>query len=92
MPYALRLTALLIPGALAVPDDYQATREELVSQINTSPERARSLKQPPAWLLGGAMATEHRSAGYRDYTRIAAHQSGPRAFANARCWRIFACR
>ena len=34
-------------------------------------------------LLGGAMAVEHRCAGYRDYAKIAAAQSGPRAFADA---------
>jgi acetyl-CoA C-acetyltransferase len=48
-----------------------------------SPERARSLKQKPVWLLGGATAVEHRRAGYRDFTKIAAAQSGPRAFADA---------
>jgi acetyl-CoA C-acetyltransferase len=51
--------------------------------VVTSPDVARGCKQPPVWLLGGAMAVEHRSAGYRDYGRIAAARSGPRAFADA---------
>jgi acetyl-CoA C-acetyltransferase len=50
--------------------------------VVTSPERARGLRQPPVWVLGGAMAVEHRSAGYRDYSQQAAFQSGPRAFAS----------
>jgi len=51
--------------------------------VVASPEVARGCKQPPVWLLGGAMAVEHRCAGYRDYAKIAAAQSGPRAFADA---------
>jgi acetyl-CoA C-acetyltransferase len=51
--------------------------------VVASPEVARGCKQRPVWLLGGAMAVEHRSAGYRDYGRIAAARSGPRAFADA---------
>jgi len=51
--------------------------------VVASPEVARGCKQPPVWLLGGAMGVEHRSAGYRDYAKIAAARSGPRAFADA---------
>ena len=51
--------------------------------VVASPEVARGCKQAPVWFLGGAMAVEHRSAGYRDYGRIAAARSGPRAFAAA---------
>ena len=51
--------------------------------VVASPEVARGCKQPPVWLLGGAMAIGHRDAGYRDYGRIAAAESGPRAFADA---------
>ncbi len=50
--------------------------------VVASPEVARGCKQPPAWVLGGAMAIGHRDAGYRDYGRIAAAESGPRAFAD----------
>ena len=51
--------------------------------VVVSPEVARDCKRPPAWFLGGAMAVEHRSAGYRDYSKIAAARSGPPAFADA---------
>ena len=51
--------------------------------VVASPEVARGCKQPPVWFMGGASAVEHRSAGYRDFTRIAAARSGPRAFADA---------
>jgi len=51
--------------------------------VVASPDVARGCKQPPVWLLGGAMAVEHRSAGYRNYGKIAAARSGPRAFADA---------
>ena len=51
--------------------------------VVASPDVAQDCKQPPVWLMGGAMAVEHRSAGYRDYARIAAAQSGPRAFEEA---------
>ncbi len=51
--------------------------------VVASPDVAKGCKHPPVWLLGGAMAVEHRGAGYRDYTRIAAASSGPRAFADA---------
>ena len=51
--------------------------------VVASSDVARGCKQPPVWLLGGAMAVEHRSAGYRDYGKQAAARSGPRAFADA---------
>jgi len=51
--------------------------------VVASPEVVRDCKHPPAWYLGGAMAVEHRSAGYRDFTRIAAARCGARAFADA---------
>jgi acetyl-CoA acetyltransferase len=51
--------------------------------VVVSPERARGLRQKPVWYLGGAMAFEHRCSGYRDFTKIAAAQSGPRALADA---------
>jgi acetyl-CoA C-acetyltransferase len=49
--------------------------------VVASPEVARDCMQSPVWLLGGAMAVEHKEAGYHDYARIAAARSGPEAFA-----------
>ena len=47
-------------------------------------ERARDLRQAPAYLLGAGMATSHRSfAQMPDLTTTAACESGPRAFAMA---------
>jgi acetyl-CoA acetyltransferase len=47
-------------------------------------DRARDLKQKPAYFLGGAGAQWHRSiVQMPDLTRTAASESGPRAFAMA---------
>jgi acetyl-CoA acetyltransferase len=47
-------------------------------------ERARDLRQAPAYLLGAGMAASHRSfAQMPDLTVTAARESGPRAFAMA---------
>jgi acetyl-CoA C-acetyltransferase len=51
--------------------------------VLTRAERARDLKQPPVYVLGGAEACGHTSMGYRDFTDMAARQSGPRALAMA---------
>lgn len=51
--------------------------------VITSAERARDLKKKPVYILGGAEACYHTSAGMRDLTDAAAKQSGPRALAMA---------
>ena len=51
--------------------------------VVASEEVARNCKRTPVWFLGGFSAIEHRGAGYRDYTSIAAARSGPRALAEA---------
>src|SRR5438477_3091950 len=48
--------------------------------VAVSPEVARSCKKPPVWVLGVGEAGEHTRMGKRDFTRIAAAQSGPKAF------------
>ena len=52
--------------------------------IMTSAERARTLWKKPVYVLGVGTAIAHGSLGNRDLTTIAAAQSAPRAFAEAR--------
>jgi acetyl-CoA acetyltransferase len=52
--------------------------------VLTRPDRARHLRQKPAWFLGGAAAQWHRTISMMpDLTITAAAESGPRAFAAA---------
>jgi acetyl-CoA C-acetyltransferase len=51
--------------------------------VVTSAERARDLRQPPVYVLGGSEAIRHTAAGWRDLTGVAAAQSGPHALAMA---------
>jgi len=52
--------------------------------VLTRADRARHLRQKPAWFLGGAGAQWHRSISMMpDLTITAASESGPRAFAAA---------
>jgi len=52
--------------------------------VMTRPDRARHLRQKPAWFLGGAAAQWHRTISMMpDLTITAAAESGPRAFAAA---------
>ena len=51
--------------------------------VVTSANRARDLKKPPVYVLGGSEACCHTSMGKRDLTDMAAKQSGPRAMAMA---------
>jgi acetyl-CoA C-acetyltransferase len=51
--------------------------------VVTSPSRSKSLKTKPVWLLGAGEGYAHLSSGHRDFTTIAAAQSGPRAMAMA---------
>ena len=51
--------------------------------VVTSPERARSCKTRPVWLLGAGEGYRHLSNGKRDFTQVAAAQSAPTAFAMA---------
>jgi len=48
--------------------------------VVTSPERARSLKTKPIWVLGVGEGYRHTANGRRDFTTVAAAQSGPTAF------------
>ena len=48
-----------------------------------SPRRARSLRKKPVWVLGHGEAVTHTTNGKRDFLRMAAGQSGPRALAMA---------
>lgn len=51
--------------------------------VVTTAERARDLRRPPVYVLGGAEACCHTGAGHRDLTDMAASQSGPRAMSMA---------
>ena len=51
--------------------------------VVTSPRRARSLRKKPVLVLGHGEAVTHTSRGKRDFSRMAASQSGPRAMAMA---------
>ena len=51
--------------------------------VVASPERARSAKTKPVWVLGVGEAFAHLSAGKRDFTTVAAAQSAPEAFGMA---------
>jgi acetyl-CoA C-acetyltransferase len=51
--------------------------------VVTAADRARNLKKPPVYVLGGSEAVCHTSMGHRDLTDIAAAQSGPRAMTMA---------
>jgi acetyl-CoA C-acetyltransferase len=51
--------------------------------VITSAARARDLRRPPVYVLGGSEACCHTSMGRRDLTDMAARQSGPRAMAMA---------
>ncbi len=51
--------------------------------VLTSLARARSLRQAPVVILGGAEALRHSEAGQRDVLDIAARQSGPLALQRA---------
>ena len=51
--------------------------------VVTSPERAASLGKKPVWVLGHGEAVTHTSNGKRDFTRMAASQSGPVAMQMA---------
>jgi len=54
------------------------------AMIVTSPERARTLRKPPVYVLGIAEALSHASiANMPDLTRTAAAESGPAAFRMA---------
>ncbi|MWB78099.1 thiolase [Pseudooceanicola sp. 216_PA32_1] len=69
-PLTVRDCCLVTDGAAAV--------------VMTRADRARDLRDAPAYLLGGAAATTHRYiAAMPDLTVTAAAQSGPRAFAHA---------
>jgi acetyl-CoA C-acetyltransferase len=51
--------------------------------VVVSPRRARSLRKKPVWVLGHGEAVTHTSNGKRDFLRMAAGQSAPRALAMA---------
>lgn len=69
-PLSVRDCCLVTDGAAAV--------------VMTRADRARDLRQKPAYLLGSASATWHRSIGNMpDLTVTAAAESGPRAFQQA---------
>jgi acetyl-CoA acetyltransferase len=52
--------------------------------ILTTAERARSMRRPPVWVIGGASATSHLSMSQMDDLTVSpAARSGPQAFAEA---------
>ena len=51
--------------------------------VVASPELARSVKSRPVWVLGAGEGYRHLAAGRRDFTQIAAAQSGPAALQMA---------
>lgn len=51
--------------------------------VMTSAERARDLKEKPAYLLGAGETVRHTGRGMRDFLEIAAAQSGRLAFERA---------
>ncbi|MEE9324245.1 MAG: acetyl-CoA acetyltransferase [Dehalococcoidia bacterium] len=51
--------------------------------VVTSAERARDLKKPPVYVLGTGQACAHTGGGMKDFTSIAAKQSGAEAFQRA---------
>ncbi|MCI0769801.1 MAG: hypothetical protein J4N83_05950 [Chloroflexi bacterium] len=51
--------------------------------VVTSPERARDCKTRPVWVLGAGEGYRHLGRGKRDWTTIAAAQSGPSAMGMA---------
>ncbi|HMN79881.1 MAG TPA: acetyl-CoA acetyltransferase [Burkholderiaceae bacterium] len=77
------LAARMVSDPLGVRDCCLVT-DGAAAVVMVRAERARDLAARPAYLLGGAAATEHRDiTAMPDLTRTAAVSSGRRAFAQA---------
>lgn len=78
------LAARMVSDPLSVRDCCLVT-DGAAAIVLTRADRARSLKNPPIYLLGGAAATWHDTiAQMPDLTTTAAVESGARAYAQAR--------
>ena len=76
------LSARMVSDPLTVRDCCLVT-DGAAAVVMTRADRARDLKQPPAYMLAGAQATWHRHILTADLTTTSVAECGPRAFAQA---------